>query len=352
MKDEIRYSSNLEEWRRWQVSQGLTIRRAVRWTKDLFKGGRGTADFQLFNASERARILVALDSLGPTPTAALIEPLKHVANLEWVAVLAPQGTTSVGPFDKSESCSAAELADKVPNVDRVVSLGNYLPAGAAACDLAQERGVRFIAVQHGLLTPFAPPLPPNCELLAFSEADAEYWRADRDDVTARSVGSQLLWNAKPDHAPDNEGPGYFLGQLHGAELPRKDFAISARQYCETTRATYRPHPAETDALSRMSHRRWAKHRIEIDHEPTPLAELRGPVAAVFSTGVLEAASAGKPSWVHHPYPPPWLSGMWERYGMSRWRAYRDPEPTKGLRRPEVEPAVSVAKYVTEGLETR
>ena len=43
--------------------------------------------------------------------------------------------------------------------------------------------------------PQAPPLPVGATLLAFSEADAEFWVSGRRDVTTHAVGSQLLYLA-------------------------------------------------------------------------------------------------------------------------------------------------------------
>ncbi len=53
----------------------------------------------------------------------------------------------------------------------------------------------FFVAQHGALTPFAPPLPRAAHLLAWSEADADFWTAGRQDVQVTAVGSQLLWVA-------------------------------------------------------------------------------------------------------------------------------------------------------------
>ena len=65
-------------------------------------------------------------------------------------------------------------------------------------------------VQHGALTPYAPPLPDDCTVLAWSEADGEFWRSGRDDVRIETVGSQLLWEAG-DHMTGLVPPRSVMG---------------------------------------------------------------------------------------------------------------------------------------------
>jgi hypothetical protein len=170
----------------------------------------------------------------------------------------------------------------------------------------------------------APPLPEGAVLLAWTEQDADFWRSGRRDVTSHVVGSQLLWEAALGAAGDADvpldpaGPPTYLGQLHGAELPRRDLAAAAAAFCRTTGATYRPHPSERDRRSRRQHAAWEAEGILIDRSGTPLTRIGRPVVSVFSTGVLEAAARGLPAWVDYPAPPAWLAEFWERYGMGRW----------------------------------
>ena len=49
----------------------------------------------------------------------------------------------------------------------MLSTGHYLPLGALAHRSAEPG--RFLTVQHGLLTPHAPPLGAGTILLAWSE---------------------------------------------------------------------------------------------------------------------------------------------------------------------------------------
>jgi hypothetical protein len=228
-----------------------------------------------------------------------------------------------------------------------VSGGHYLPAGAAAQRFAEDRGLPHAVVQHGLLTPFAPPLPRDAHLLAFSEDDALFWASGREDVSRRVIGSSLLWEAGSFPIPSDAefARPVYLGQLHGAELPRRGLARAARDFCRRTGAVYRPHPSEVDRLSRIQHRAWELAGLWIDRSGEPLSQLSAPVVAAFSTGVLEAAARGLPAWVHYLDPPAWLAEFWERYGMRRWspRAEPTPAPTRGL----IDPAKAFAEEIRQ-----
>lgn len=315
--------------------------------------------------------LVALESLGPTQRAALLEPMRFVPGGTGVAYLVPPhvsqeivlGMVSTQQADQVLP-TRARVVDCLPadaalplvlrSMAEVLAVGNYLPAGEVAFRWAESVGARFNVVQHGLLAQQAPSLPQGSHLLAFTDQDAAWWTHHRADVSTEVVGSQLLWRAAasaPAQGADSrghrpaEGPGVFLGQLHGAELPRKDFAAAAMQYCQETGATYRPHPAETDKLSRCTHQLWRRGGIRIDASGRPLPATTGPVASVFSTGVLEAACMGRDAWVVHPDPPPWLQEFWHRYGMSRWTPGNTAPPTAALVQSKLEPARAVAEAI-------
>lgn len=334
----LNHPTDLEAWHRWQQSRSQ-VRRAR-----LLLRRQTPPKAYLLVRGENPRILVVLDSTKPTSVASYMAPLKFLAETD-VAVLAPGDIASLLP---GEGWRAQEVSgiDEVPLIlkDLKVALaaGNYLPLSSAAHKWSQKLGVRFVVVQHGLITPHAPPLPQNAHLLAFSEADSAYWSAGRSDVTHEVVGSQLLWDSanKPFSpvSPDGIGAPVFLGQLHGAELPRAGFAGAAKSFCLETGAVYRPHPSETDKLSRLQHSLWTRRGISIDRSGTPLSQSKAPVVSVFSTGVLEAAARGLPSWVTYRRPPLWLEEFWERYGMSRWGN----SPTSAPQRPDVEPAKVIA----------
>ena len=200
-------------------------------------------------------------------------------------------------------------------------------------------------MQHGLLTPYAPPLPPGAQLLAWSEQDAAFWRSGRSDITTDVVGSQLLWDAAQDPGPRIEDiRPVFLGQLHGAELPRAGMTRATVVFCRRTSATYRPHPSERDLASRLQHVAFERVGIEVNRSAIPLRDLRRPVAAAFSTGLLEAAARGVPAWAFYPSPPAWLRDFWHRYGLSQWGD--DPTPTPP--QPDDEPAAAVARHLMSG----
>ncbi len=298
----------------------------------------------LSRGGRRPRVVVALDATTPTALQALLRPVSHLPPAD-VAVLSRAPVDALLPGHWSTVVGTPEgLLDAVVDDGSVlIALGSYLTLGAAAHAAAHRSGARFVTVQHGLLTPHAPPLAPGTTLLAWSEADARFWRSGRDDVTTRVVGSQLLWDAAQAPAREvTEGASpVFLGQLHGAELPRAALADAAEQFCRRTGATYRPHPAEVDRRSRATHRRWEAEGIQVDRSPTPVRDLGRPVVSVFSTGVLEAAAAGMPAWVYLPDPPRWVREFWSRYRLKPWGGAPTPSPE----RPATEPSVAVAAAV-------
>src|SRR5699024_11167882 len=121
---------------------------------------------------------------------------------------------------------------------------------------AREAEVPGAVVQHDVLTPFAPPLPPDTTLLSWTAEDGEFHRAERDDIEVRVVGSQRLWQARHDAAgqePVRDGQPVFLGQLSSIELPRRVSLRAAHSYCRFADALYQPGPGEDDRLARAAH---------------------------------------------------------------------------------------------------
>lgn len=344
------FSEDLSAWHSWQRRQNplRVVRSTLR--PDVparpWLAVRGAAP----------RLLVALDATTPTQLASLVRPLELIGPDVDAAVLAPRRLEGLLPGEWTWVELGAEAHDggTVPQALRgtsaVLAVGHYLPVGSLAVDWARRLGAEFFVVQHGLLTPHAPPLPRDAHLFSFSDADAVFAASDRTDVTHTSVGSQLLWAAGAQ--PDEQGPSddrpVYLGQLHGAELPRAGKARAAGGFCRATGAEYRPHPAETDILSRLQHKRWERQGVAFDRSGLPLAEIGRPVVSAFSTGVLEAAARGLPAWVHYPRPPAWLAEFWERYGMRPWGGDPTPSPV----RPEREPAQAIASHVLETLGAR
>lgn len=333
----LRFPSDLVAWERWQQRQ-----HPVRALKGRLRASR--PEGMLTRGSAAADLLVVVDSTSPSNRAALLAPAHHLP-AERLAVLSPGPVARLMPAHGWVEAPWTD-GERLGPVSAVLTAGHYLALGRVGHREATARGVPELVSQHGLLTPFAPPLPPGSRLLAWSDQDADFWRSGRSDVTTEIVGSQLLHDAAagPPAAPDPDAPLTYLGQLHGAELPRRDLAAAAEAFCRTHAATYRPHPSERDRRSRRTHTRWEREGITLDRRGRPLAELGGGVVSVFSTGVLEAAARGLPAWVDFPDPPGWLSDFWQRYGMHTWGS----DPTPAPSRPDVEPAQAVAR-ILEGL---
>lgn len=331
---------DLNTWRRWQQRQNPQRR-----LKALL---RPEAPPTMWLACRGASptLLVAVDAATPTQRASLLRPLELLGIID-VAVLLPSKLPHLLP---GKNWTWHVVHPGHPNnahpsvlttVRATLSIGHHLPVGAMADTWAAQLDAQRLVVQHGLLTPYAPPLPTNSHLFSFTDADAEFVSAGRSDVQSTTVGSQLLWAAGSDEAiPQSLKPPLYLGQLHGAELPRRRKAQAAEDFCRDTGATYRPHPAEKDVLSRIQHSRWGRRGIEIDRTNQSLHDHCRPVVSIFSTGVLEAAARSRPAWVCYRRPPSWLSEFWERYSMRQWGR----EPTPAPPRPDLEPAAVIAEH--------
>ena len=341
----LTHGFDLTAWSRWQSSQQPWSRR-VRARATAHRPGAADAPAVLAVGGPAPRVVVVLDATTPTALRALLLPVLHLP-LDDVAVIAP---TPLPQLDRAGlvhgSGPAQALLERVVGPGTtVLALGHYMSLGAAAHAAATAAGATFVTVQHGLLTPHAPPLAEGTTLLAWSDADASFWAEGRLDVTTRVVGSQLLWEAAepPPVQMDVAAAPVFLGQLHGVELPRALLGRTAEAFCAETGATYRPHPAEKDRRSRATHRRWERRGILVDRSATPLRELRAPVVGIFSTGVLEAAAAGLPAYVYLPDAPEWVRDFWARYGLSQW----GDAPTASPERPDLEPSRAIARWVQE-----
>lgn len=362
----LKYPLDLDAWQAWQRRQ-----KKLKWAKyklnSLLASARSRTVAEepvhglLYTRGTKPQVLIVMDSFSPTNRNAILEPLKHLDAVD-VALWVPEDASEYldGQYaserysrkDWSEQeISGDELMRLLPDIRIVLSAAQFLGRGAAAYEYARAIGAEYWMVQHGLLVPQAPPLPVGCTLLAFSEADAEFWASGRRDVTTHAVGSQLLYLAAQKAAgaevqKQNDLEPIFLGQMHGAELPRASFAYASHSFLKKFGGTYRPHPSEKDKLSVLTHKLWEKEGIRIDRSGTPLNEVPNPVVSIFSTGVLEAAIRGIPAWVYHPAPPAWLVEFWDRYGMNRWGS----EPTPAPVQPEKEPARRIAELMIETLE--
>jgi len=362
----LKYPLDLDAWQAWQRRQ-----KKLKWAKyklnSLLASARSRTVAEepvhglLYTRGTKPQVLIVMDSFSPTNRNAILEPLKHLDAVD-VALWVPEDASEYldGQYaserysrkDWSEQeISGDELMRLLPDIRIVLSAAQFLGRGAAAYEYARAIGAEYWMVQHGLLVPQAPPLPVGCTLLAFSEADAEFWASGRRDVTTHAVGSQLLYLAAQKAAgaeaqKQNDLEPIFLGQMHGAELPRASFAYASHSFLKKFGGSYRPHPSEKDKLSVLTHKLWEKEGIRIDRSGTPLNEVPNPVVSIFSTGVLEAAIRGIPAWVYHPAPPTWLVEFWDRYGMNQWGQ----EPTPAPVQPKKEPAQRIAELMIETLE--
>lgn len=336
--------TDLVAWHRWQVSRQPLSRRLK--TRVTWRPGRSQQPVTLAQRGTHPRVVAVLDSWSPSSRLSLWDPLAQVQ--ADVLVIAPGPPPNALGWQVS-TASPAEAMARVRRNSVVLSSGHYLPLGHAAHQRCMESGAAFVTVQHGLMTPWAPPLAPSSTLLAWSADDALFWASGREDVVLREVGSTLLWNAahQPAFPTDRSASPVFLGQLHAAELPRRTILRVTEEFCLEEQAVYRPHPAEADRASRRQHDVWERRGIHIDRSGQPLHELAAPVVSIFSTGVLETAARGGSAWVHYPDAPPWLTDFWSRYGLSTWG--RPPTPAPPL--PATAPSSALAHAVHEILDT-
>ena len=362
----LKYPLDLDAWQAWQRRQ-----KKLKWAKYKLKALLDSARSRtvaeepvhglLYTRGTKPQVLIVMDSFSPTNRNAILEPLKHLDAVD-VALWVPEDASEYldGQYASErysrkdwteQEISGDELMRLLPDIRIVLSAAQFLSRGAVAYEFSRAIGAEYWMVQHGLLVPQAPPLPVGCTLLAFSEADAEFWASGRRDVTTHAVGSQLLYLAAQKAAgaesqKQNDLEPIFLGQMHGAELPRASFAYASHSFLKKFGGVYRPHPSEKDKLSVLTHKLWEKEGIRIDRSGTPLNEVPNPVVSIFSTGVLEAAIRGIPAWVYHPAPPAWLVEFWDRYGMNQWGQ----EPTPAPVQPKKEPAQRIAELIIETLE--
>lgn len=348
----------------WHVSMGAG-RHPIRNLPNRVRSRRGPAPAGLMlppGSAAHVDILIVIESPTASQLASLVAPIRFLAP-ERVALLTTAESRHRLQLDPSSTwvtiTDHQDLSGALPGLRSVLTYGHYMRLGAIADITAREVGATSFVAQHGIITPLAPPLPEGSNLLAWSEADVRFWTSGRSDVGHHIVGSQLLHEAHrgasrddrsitPATRGDFETPTgiTYLGQLHGSELPRRSMASAAVQFCRSTDATYRPHPSERDLVSRIQHALWRRRGIRFDIERLPLRDLHTEVVSVFSTGVLEAAAAGIPSWVHFPDPPEWLDELWQRYSMSR---FGSAEPTR-VEVPIDEPARTVAEILAANAE--
>ncbi len=325
------------EWRRWADGRGRVVR-VARGIKH--RAGRApTPDSAvLWESVNEPQILLVIDLDTASCRFAAHALLRHL-DPATTAVLAPASVSHANISDGRSPRPWQGEPDVPTTVTEVASLGSYLPLAGQVAGWARAHDVRHCVIQHGLLTPWAPPPGPGEHLMCWSDADARFWTAGQSGVAASVVGSQMLWHAasRPPASLVCETP-IMLGQLHGIELSKKELLHTYWRFCRSHRVDYRPHPNERDAVSRALHRVMRAGGINFDPGTRPVAELGRPVVSVFSTGVLEAAHSGLPAWVAHSHPPAWLRAFWQRYRLAPWGG----EPTPAWAATGPEPARVVA----------
>lgn len=285
--------------------------------------------------------LVVIDHISASCRFAVEAPLRHL-NASTTAVLAVPGWTPSLEHGSGTSESRVWTGALPDSIRTVLTLGAFNPLAAQVTPWALDRGIPVFVAQHGLLTRWAPPLVPGERVLGWTADDVRYWNGGRDVLGSRVVGSQMLWEAgrSEPSRPDDDRP-VILGQLHGTEMSRPALLRSYVMFARETGAQYRPHPNETDAVSRTLHRAMRAAGVSFSTSSVPVAELRRPVVSVFSTGTLEAAHRGLPAWVTHTDPPAWVREVWQRYGLAPWGT----PATQPLAQPPSEPALAIAQHL-------
>lgn len=311
-------SRDLETWQTWQkrrrrLSRALhTVRRAA--------GTRPVEPQLQLTGTPDADVVVGFDTTNPP----MVRTFEAV-----IRALQARGTT-VSAVDAGDArlrplvdAPTSPLNPGALHASTYVSIGHFAPVGHAVWRASRRQGGRFVVLQHGLLTPFVPPLASGSHLLAWTSADAQYWSAARADVTSAVVGSAPLAWARQDSAESPRAVAHldrplFLGQMHGAELSWPTKIASAVTFCTQTGADYRPHPSEVSLLSRSAHRALRTAGVTVATDDAPLTSVDRPLVSMFSTGLLEAAAAGLRTYGFAQNPPRWLESFWDRYRIGTW----------------------------------
>jgi len=320
---------SLDDWHRWQRRRQGIARRAR--THSPSRPPERLGYFSQAGEEDGSSVVVALDSLATSQRAALLHPAQRLRDRgHRVLLLAPLALapdlSHAGFAFRGEATSLGWGALADGRARAVLAAGDYLAAGRLGRAIAAEFQAPYFVVQHGVLTPFAPPLPRGAHLLAWTKEDARFWWSSRGGESS-VVGSQLLWEAARKAAPPVPArPLCFLGQLHGAELNRRTTLRTLSSLRRQTEVVYRPHPGERDMTSRMAHLAWRAQGVPMSDTHLPLIDSGFPVAAIFSTGLLEAMAAGIPAFGVCANAPPWVLDLWDRYGIPRYGTSTPPAP--------------------------
>jgi hypothetical protein len=333
------YPRDLRDWQSWQNSQ-----RPLRSIRGKLLGDRSKVVLAM--GSSRPDLVIAVEAAHHSVTQATFTPLAFLPR-ERIALVLPEGCRHwVNEADgwRGAEIPLTELDEQLREAVRapraVLAAGHYTPIGREVYRWSVTYDIPYFVAQHGLLTPYAAPLPPAATLLAWSAADASYWWGDRQDAATHVVGSQLLWTAAHQPVTQRTEDLVYLGQLHAAEINHGDLVDAAIEFCLRTSAKYRGHPNESDQRSRRAHEELQHRGVRFETSGQPLFSLGAPVVSVFSTGVLEAATKGLAAYVDYPQPPEWLLDFWRRYDL---RPYDSGVSTPPPAQPSVQPAQRIAE---------
>ncbi|MGO1283854.1 MAG: hypothetical protein ACTHUU_01950 [Brachybacterium sp.] len=336
---------NLERWQEWRSSR--------RRLPGIHRAATPRHDVQGFVLHTRrgegsSHILLGIDTAEGASHSGLPAVLSYLQGSASAVTATGVEIEALSGPEWSHQCIPDPVAGlETLGITALLILGGHHAVGETLHAWARKTVVPAAVLQHDLLTPFAPPLPPDSTLLAWTAQDGAIHRADRDDVEVRVVGSQRLWQASyeaRDEAPDLEERPVFRGQLTSFELSRRVTLSAAYSGCRSTEALYQPGPGETDRLSRTAHALLRRRGIEMLDPAIPLGAQHRPVLSVLSADVLESAARGLPAWVHAPRAPGWMHEVWERYGMQR--IGREPTPAPPVAADE--PARLIAQMLESG----
>ena len=170
--DGLTHPRDLEAWHRWQDRSQPVGRRAQRMLgvlRDIARPDGHAGNAVLTRGGPQPRVLVCLESRSPTSVRALLEPVRHLDPAD-VAVISPhRGHATCCPRARGRSRPASRPTSS-PSTPRAV---RPCSRPATTCRSGRWRTGppspgRFLTVQHGLLTPHAPPLGAGTILLAWS----------------------------------------------------------------------------------------------------------------------------------------------------------------------------------------
>ena len=320
--DGLTHPRDLEAWHRWHHgAQPLTrrVRRTLDVLRDIARPDGRAGEVVLTRGGPRCRVLVLVEARTPSQLHALVAPLRDLP-LDDVVVVSPVPVRDALPpwlWQESRTLAHEEVPELASGAEVVLSTGHFLGLGRLGRDAVTDPA-RFVTVQHGLLTPHAPPLAEGTTLLAWSDADAEFWRSGRDDVTTQVVGSQLLWEAGLDRlaAAGRRTRARSSSASSTASSSRASSVTrGGRSFCRAEGAVYRPHPAETRPGHARPHERWQPRASPSTGRARPLRELGAPVVSVFSTGVARGRCRGAAGVGRLPRRPAVAREFWDRYDM-------------------------------------